>query len=330
MMFSISPNLSKWFFAAALLASLSACRQSVQLPIAMTVAADRDKITIGESFILTAKVNTGKDISVEDFNPVESLSQSFEVKDYKLKDSNRLFGGHVFIYRYKLSTFTTGKYEIPPLVLRYKKSGETDIKEFKSSPISITVESVPAKSTDTDDIRDLKSIAQLPVSKVWLVLGLVCVLLSAAYFVWRRYAERKASIISEVKEDERPCEDIAFERLNALKDSALLQEGNIKEYYSYLSEIIRQYLEKRYGIDVLDRTTLELYKLLRETDIERKIVTEIKTFLEEADLVKFAKYIPGSNDIASDWENAREIVEKTKPVRAAIEEALLGAGKEAL
>jgi flavodoxin len=80
-------------------------------------------------------------------------------------------------------------------------------------------------------------------------------------------------------------------------------------------------MEKRYQMSVFDKTTAELYKQLRESDIDRKVVMEIKELFDDCDLVKFAKYVPLDRDIENDWQNAYMVVEKTKRIVVIPEQA---------
>jgi hypothetical protein len=136
-------------------------------------------------------VNTSKDIVIENFNPVTALSQSFEVKDYKQIGPKRSWSKNKYIYSYTLSTFTTGVYRVPELVLQYKKKGSEELKEIKSAPVDVTVEGVKPKPGDTDDIRDLKGIMGLGISPLWFVfLGFV-ILSAAGLMIWKYVKEKK-------------------------------------------------------------------------------------------------------------------------------------------
>lgn len=284
------------------------------IPLKMTVSVDRDKILIGDKFTLTVKIEADKSIELVEFNPIDLLSRSFEVKDYKVNTPGRRWGKLKHEYSYLLSTFTTGDYKIPELVLKYRKKGKEDVREFKSSPIVVKVESVPSKPGDKDDIRDLKGIERPGVSPLWIILLVIVVLSAVGYFIWRHFKnKRNRSILTDLV-DARPADEVAMERLKKLKESTLIEEGNSKEYYIYLSEIIRQYVEKRYDMSVLDRTTMELFRQLRGSEVDRKVVMEIKSLLDDCDLVKFAKYMPLPKEVETNWECAFSVVEKTRVV----------------
>ncbi len=111
----------------------------------------------------------------------------------------------------------------------------------------------------------------------------------------------------------RPAEEIAIEALKALKEMKLAEKGMFKEYYIRLSDIIRIYIENRYRIFAMDRTTWELFQEMRSKKIERLHVDKINDFLEGCDMVKFAKYTPGQKEMEEAYVKAEDIINITTP-----------------
>ena len=130
--------------------------------------------------------------------------------------------------------------------------------------------------------------------------------------VYYYYSKKKSENIFTEEGPRRPPEEVAYERLERLQKMGLLDEGNIKEYYILLSEIIRKYLGSKYDIPVLDRTTYEVFVELRKANIDKKNTSYIKEFLEECDLVKFARYKPENKIIEEEFLKAREIIDRTR------------------
>ncbi len=127
------------------------------------------------------------------------------------------------------------------------------------------------------------------------------------------YFKRKKNIQKTPSEPPRPAEEIAREELKALLDMKLIEKGMVKEYYVRLSDIMRKYIEGRYKIFAMEETTWELYQEMRVKRIERKHVDKIRDFLEDCDLVKFAKYIPTPKEISEIYKHAQDIIEMTTP-----------------
>ncbi|MDP2920908.1 MAG: hypothetical protein Q8O12_00870 [Candidatus Omnitrophota bacterium] len=162
-----------------------------------------------------------------------------------------------------------------------------------------------------DDIRPLKDIVDIKAGfPVLLVAILVIIALIIAVFI---YFKKKKKPEEKIPTALKPAEDIAKDALKALRAMNLVEKGLIKEYYIRLSDIIRLYIENRYRIFAMDRTTWELFQEMKSRDIKRQHAEEINSFLEDCDMVKFAKYKPGEKEIEDIYKKAEEIVDLTTP-----------------
>ncbi len=162
----------------------------------------------------------------------------------------------------------------------------------------------------TNDIRPLKLPVEIKgifpvIPFIILVLLLIGAIVAFIYFRKRRRAKEAPVALP------RPPEEIAMEELRMLLEAKLIEKGMIKEYYIRISDIVRKYIEGRYKIFALDKTTWELYQEMRLKKLERAHVDKIRDFLEDCDLVKFAKYIPTHKEIELSYTSAKEIIEKT-------------------
>jgi len=167
-----------------------------------------------------------------------------------------------------------------------------------------------------DDIRPLKASVDIKGGgSIWLSIILI-LLFVAALFAF--YYFRKRDVKKGPPAAARPPEEIAMEKLKSLLEMRLVEKGMVKEYYIGLSDIMRGYIEHRFRIFALDRTTWELYQEMRTKRIERSSVDKIRDFLEHCDLVKFAKYIPAQKEIEESYGKAGEIVEVTTPEKYAV------------
>jgi ribosomal protein S3AE len=102
----------------------------------------------------------------------------------------------------------------------------------------------------------------------------------------------------------------------------LIEKSLIKEYYIRLSDIIRTYIENRYRIFAMDRTTWELFQEMKSKKIERLHADKINNFLEECDMVKFAKYTPSHKEIEEIYKKAEEIINITTSEITKIQETI--------
>jgi hypothetical protein len=126
-----------------------------------------------------------------------------------------------------------------------------------------------------------------------------------------------------------PDED-AYEALDRLQASDLVERGEVKEYHILASEIIRTYVEGRYGVYALEMTTGEVIEGLRGTGVPEGAVQTFDPFASRCDLVKFAKLRPAPGACRDSLEAARAFVDQTRPhdeVLAPAAAALEGEGR---
>jgi hypothetical protein len=112
----------------------------------------------------------------------------------------------------------------------------------------------------------------------------------------------------------RPPWEIALEQLDEVRHAGLLEVGRLQEYFDRVNDAVRQYLGGRYGFDGLESTTDEiLHAMRRATLLEDLAMSSIVLFLEDCDLVKFAKFTPTPEECTRALEAAEHIVRSTMP-----------------
>lgn len=288
--------------------------------ISVESKVDRATITIGDRIIYTLTIKSDPKIKLDPV-PLGSNLGAFEIKDYKSNPSEKDKEGRVIDKsEYNVTTFTTGEYVIPPIEITYTdQDGEKG--SISSERIFITVKSVGATEAEMEDIRGLKPpIDVRGGSKIpyLTALGLLVALLAWFYFRSRAKGLKIPEIPEELK---RPAWEVAISELDALRESDLLRKKLTKPYYINLSEIIRKYIQRRFQVVALDRTTQEIKQELKGIRIDRGIIELIHSLLQDCDLVKFAKFIPPETQINQNFEQAFEIVESTKPKEVAVQES---------
>jgi len=241
--------------------------------------------------------------------PIGANLGAFDVKDYQSDDATVLDDGRRRLEsRFLLTTFTTGDYMIPPIPIEYM-TADSIKKIIISEPIAIRVNSLLAEDSDTLDIRDIKAPFEFKTGRTWIYYlagAVVLIGLLVTYIIWRR--RRKGLIKIEPVDLRKPWE-IAFEELAILNEKNLPGQNEFKLYYIELSEILRAFLGRVYEIPVLDMTTEEFCGAFIEQDISEELYDRVKKVLMHADLVKFAKHIPESERMRSDFDEVHGIIE---------------------
>jgi hypothetical protein len=114
---------------------------------------------------------------------------------------------------------------------------------------------------------------------------------------------------------------LALEELESIRVSKLLEQGKTGEYFDRVSDAIRRYLGARYGFDQLpegynglETTTGEMLTLLKRVRPPIAELPRIKEFLDDCDLVKFARFDPTEDHCLEALRRGEAIVRKTIPI----------------
>lgn len=170
---------------------------------------------------------------------------------------------------------------------------------------------VPIKriAADAKDLNPLKEQWKAPIN-YWLWGGVaLAVLVAVAALVW--WIRKKRRTVVETPAIVLPPEVIALAELERIAALALPARGDFKQHYTLVTDVVRRYVEARYKVEAMDRTTYELMDALER---RRVSVDGLEKLLNEADLVKFAKFTPTTESAAVAVNRAREIVIHTTPV----------------
>jgi hypothetical protein len=244
--------------------------------------------------------------------------------------------GILKLIEYKITVYEPGAYNIPPIIIKCRDANGREF-SVMSQPLGFSVRSV--RSNDAQTIRDIKAPEGVPrdITPYILILGIIIVgFIVATYFYFKR---RKVSIT--VKPEtvilQRLPHEIALEELHEIELMGLVAKGEIKEYCTRISDVIRRYIEKRYGIAAMELTTAKILDAL-ETIWEHDdsitaneedslpyqrggrghvspfdrggiLIDKIGDFLNACDSVKFAKYQPSADEAGNLLQQARKIVE---------------------
>jgi hypothetical protein len=309
-------NNRKWLMISAMIILvylLSVPQQLYSQYVEIKAELDTSQITIGDQFNLNLHVSqpSGMDVVFPDI--LDTLTSKIEVLQQFESDTTSAEDDQVEVKkRYLLTCFDSGLYEIPPLPFRVSFDDWDDT--LFSNPMLLLVNSVPLGST----IRDIKQPVNVPISFAeifpFLLLGAGILALAYAVFYFLRKRKRKEPLFTSIKPMDPP-HVIALRELDELKEAKLWQKNEYKLYYTRLTEIIRMYMERRFGIPAMEQTTFDILRSWKEAGYSDQELDHIlKQLLNLADLVKFAKEKPLPTDNEENINNAYVFVRKTRPV----------------
>jgi len=301
------------YYSIILLASLNVVNGQ---DVTVTAVFDTSRIYIGDQIHYTVTVEQPTEISLHIQMHKDTLCKNIEILSGPETDSSIVETGRVrIINKYFVTSFDTGFYQVPPVYAELIY--ESGIKRFYSDYSPLEVIRVKIAPSDTAArIFDIIQPYRAPLTAGEIIPWLLLALLAAGlvWFVIKILPRFKKSVSTEEIEINRePAHIIAFRDLEKLKNEQLWQKGEVKSYYSRLTEIIRKYLEDRFGVYSLEMTTSEtLDELLRTGFKKDDTYMMLKTILNGSDLVKFAKYKPEPSENESHFENSWAFVDITK------------------
>ncbi|MFH1699938.1 MAG: hypothetical protein ABIE07_05050 [Candidatus Zixiibacteriota bacterium] len=289
--------------------------------IEITASVDKQSAFIGDLIEYTVSVTYDSTIVLTPPAVGANLGQ-FDVKDYKAGEEEKLDDGRLRqSLWFNMRTFTTGEYIIPPLPIEYMMPDSTR-RVLSSDPIKINIKSVLGEGAQSDTLQlvDIRGQVSLPGDNtvlIWSIVGAV-IFVSGGIFAlwWFKWKKRE----EEEYVDPRPAWEIAFADLAALKDKNLPEKGELKLFYIELTEIIRRFVGRKFEFDAIDLTTSEINEKLNELSIDEDYSKEFTEFLEQADLIKFAKFIPPPEQPTTDWQTAFSLVDKARELTYTIPE----------
>lgn len=202
---------------------------------------------------------------------------------------------------------------LPPVPIAIQRAS-SDIVTLCTRPHPIRVEDPTANDSDP---KVKPNAPPRPQREEWtlaknLTIGAAIGAVVMAIAAWLFMRWRKAPRPVKLPPPKLPW-IAAMEELDAIRASSLLAEDKAGEYFDRVSDCVRKYLGARYGFDGLETTTDEMRGLLKRVRPQIPRLTEITSFLEDCDLVKFARVIPSETDCLEALGSGETIVRMTIP-----------------
>ncbi len=209
----------------------------------------------------------------------------------------------------RLTIFELGDFKVPSIrVAVWNVAGQRA--EARTPPMPVRVISIGKARDDQPDIRPIKGPASVPLFFLYETAASVLAFLLSILLIILILKRKKK--VSDPESLLPPHERLARE-LGRLRESGWLGAGRAKEYYTELSDILRRYLERRFGFEIMEHTSAEIESLLKEKQFDGVLIAEVREVLEKADLVKFARFVP-ERSLAGELEKRLFfIAEATRP-----------------
>lgn len=283
-----------------------------------TIKPEKNSILIGDQVNVELTLTVAAGSRVQWPLLTDTLAQSIEILrktgiDTVSSDNSRFTLKQILT----VTSFDSGSYVIRPILFKYSNKGDTAVLATETQPVTLDVQTI--QTDQQADIKPIKPPLKAPVTfkemLPWIGLALILLALAGLIYYYLKTKKQVKPIVATRLNSTIPPHEAAIEALEGLRLKKLWQSGRVKEYYSEMTEIIREYIELRYPVRALEMTTSEIQAALRKTDINSPAREKLVQVLILADLVKFAKEqpLPLVNDQC--LSECMEFVKETKPGR---------------
>jgi len=284
--------------------------------ISVSAAFDTTRILIGDQVNFSVTIDQPSDLRLTLPFFRDSLVKNIEILAGPATDTSEIPGNKIRITeKYLVTSFDSGFYRIDPVFAEIVDS--KGLKRFFSDYTFLEVARVKIAPADTSaKIFDIAAPYRAPLT-LGEILPWILLVLLVSVIIWllikliKKFKRvKREDIIPVISE---PAHVIAFRELEKLRNEMLWQNGETKKYYIRLTEIIRQYLENRFGVNSLELTTSETLEALIKKGFKKdESYNKLWSVLTGADLVKFAKYKPEPSENESEFSDSYYFVSATK------------------
>ena len=282
----------------------------------VTVEAKLDSagIFIGQRIGMTLEVSADAKSNVElpEWDSLQQVTPGIEFVRAEKADTSLLNDGKRMMLsrRYYFTSFDSALYLMPEMDVR------VDGKDYHSKRLALKVLTFEIDTLHGDSICGIKGELAPPFDWAeWREVIWFCVLALLiggllGYVIYRLKTNKP--IIRRIRNKKRqPPHKVAMQKIEQIKEEKMWQSEDSKEYYTQLTDTLRNYIKERYGFNAMEMTSDEIIQHLQEVNDEEAI-NELRELFQTADLVKFAKYSTLINENDRNLVSAIEYINQTK------------------
>ncbi len=295
---------------------------SLSAQVTVDAKIDSTRIFIGQQVGITVDVSAdaGKKVEFAHYDSLQQMIPGIEVVNTSGPDTQLLNDGKrmVLTQRYVVTSFDSALYYIPPITVK------VDGKDYQAKTnLALKVLTVNIDTMKVDSICGFKPEMKPPFSwddwkpVIWMVIGLLILAALLIYVVIRLITNKPIIHRIKLRQHIAPHK-VAMQKIAQIKEDNLVQSEDSKEYYTQLTDTLRQYISERFNFSAMEMTSSEIIEHL-QAENDEEALRELRELFQTADLVKFAKYttLINENDrnlvTAVEYINQTKIEEETKP-----------------
>lgn len=278
-----------------------------------------DSIGIGDRFTYSIEVEKDLVQTVIFPNFAASAGEQFELIEDVPVDTLERDGRRLKLRKsFRLAAFQEGVQRILPQVMYADKNIIDTLYGEDTLSLLVTTFEIDSTSHSIFDIKPQKTLpfrfGEISGYLMWSLVALVVLAIGlyVAYRIMRHYGKSLSDIFHPAPP--MPPHEEAFRALERLYVLRLCQHDKHKLYYSTLTDILRRYIAARFEVGAMEMTSDEIIAAMRDVELPKKAAMDMADVLRAADLVKFAKAIPESDENEVAYQAVWDFVELTKPV----------------
>lgn len=285
---------------------------------------DSLQMLIGEQTLLHLKATAprGAKVVMPSFKPQQQITPGIEVVEQGKDETKQIGDDRIEVTRdYTITSFDERVYAIP--ALNVKING----KNYHGNQLALKVLTVKVDTVHSNQFYPPKPVQENPFSWAeWsplFWLSLLMLILCGCVLYLRNRLKNNKPIITRIRIVKRvPAHEKALSEINEIKQHHTVSQESQKEYYTQLTNTLREYIVNRFGFNAMEMTSSEIIDRLRQSG-DQKMIDELKELFQTADLVKFAKYETHINENDANLVNAIHFIDQTKTDEKPVEEKIV-------
>lgn len=263
---------------------------SAQKLVSSTMPADTVLIGDHINWVVKLKAPKDKKVSIDTFaNPLDGRIEI--LKNLSIDTLSKGKKSYDFEIKALMTAFDSGAYVIPERVIYFFKEGEL-VDTFLLKERVINVKSYQI-DTATYELADIKKQFNYPITFKELAFwfGILLAILALAFLIYKmikNHKENKSIFGKPIVVD--PPHIVALRELDKIRNEKLWQNNKQKQHYTLVTDALRLYIEGRYSVQAMEKTSKEILDILKPCQIAENDYQDLEDLFSTADLVKFAKY----------------------------------------
>ncbi|MBR5663672.1 MAG: hypothetical protein IKX01_02935 [Bacteroidales bacterium] len=273
-----------------------------------------DTILVGQPFDYQLLLTVPKDYNVDWKRFGDTLSKSIEIiREGELTTTPVENSDNVLMkQQLTLTTFDTGYVYVPEIDIYYSKSLQDSVRyKLHTMEKELYVKTVAVDTTQA--FLPINGVIKqyITVKEALPWAAIVIAVIGILYLIYYLQKHRKTQqpVVVEKKKPTVPAIVTARAKLADMKDNELWNSLKVKDYYTDLTDIAREYLEGQFEIDAVEMTTDEIMKEVNALDLQDFVKMKLQDTLITADLVKFAKANPSKDENEQSFKDINLFVE---------------------